>query len=73
MSHLPFEKWQQDLITRLEMGIGRALVPADHDCLVWNLSARTLTVESRPLLGEIRSNAMISNVFRAPNQRSWTN
>jgi hypothetical protein len=59
-------RWQQILITRLEEGLGRALVAGDMNCIAWNRDAQTLTVESSPLLREVRSKSLLSNVFRSP-------
>ena len=56
--------WQQTLIVRLERGLGRKLVPADLECVVWGAASETLTVAARPLLGELRANNVTSNVFR---------
>ena len=56
--------WRQQLMIRLEGGMGRPLVDADHACLVWNDAAGTLTVQATPLLAELRARNLISNVFR---------
>ena len=56
--------WQQELIVRLERGLGRALGPGDARCIAWNLSAGTMSVTTQPLLDELRSNNLTSNVFR---------
>jgi hypothetical protein len=64
------EQWQQDLIGRLERGLGRPLVLVDIDCIAWNPEAETLSVVARPLLGELRANNLTSNVFRKWNTRS---
>jgi hypothetical protein len=57
--------WQQVLVARLEGALGRQLVAADMNCIVWNVGAQSLTVEIQPLLGELRNHNLISNVFRA--------
>jgi hypothetical protein len=56
--------WQKELVIRLERGLGRALGPGDARCIAWNLSAETMSVASQPLLDELRSNNLTSNVFR---------
>jgi len=56
--------WQQILVGRLETALGRELVIEDLDCIAWNTVARTLTVQTLPLLRELRSRNLISNVFR---------
>jgi hypothetical protein len=56
--------WRQQLMIRLEGGMGRSMVAADLACLVWNDAAGTLTVQSPPLLAELRARNLISNVFR---------
>jgi|HubBroStandDraft_1064217.scaffolds.fasta_scaffold271398_2 hypothetical protein len=58
-------QWQQGLVARLERDIGRQLSAADLGCIAWNAAGRTLTVETQPLLGELRSCNLISNVFRS--------
>jgi len=58
-------QWQQNLVTRLERALGRELVVADLDCIVWNPATEALTVEAPPLLHELRSRNLISNVFRS--------
>jgi hypothetical protein len=63
---IPLSPWQEKLITRLERGLCRPLVPADVESLEWNVSGRTLTVQAQPLLAELRSKGLISNVFRSP-------
>jgi len=60
-------QWQQGLVARLERDMGRELVAADLGCLAWNIATRTLTVEAQPLLRELRSRNLISNVFRSSN------
>jgi hypothetical protein len=62
-SSLPF--WQQGLVIRLEGALGRQLVAADLDCIAWNAVAQSLTVETYPLLRELRNHNLISNVFRS--------
>lgn len=57
-------QWQQHLVTRLEGALDRELVVADMTCIVWNAVGQALTVESPPLLRELRSRNLISNVFR---------
>jgi hypothetical protein len=59
-------QWQQNLVTRLERALGRELVVADLDCIAWNSATQALTVEA-PLLRELRSRNLISNVFRSRN------
>jgi hypothetical protein len=59
--------WQENLVMRLERGLGRPLQPADLGCVVWNSGGETLTVAGRPLLGELRANNLTSNVFRTWN------
>jgi hypothetical protein len=56
--------WQQILVARLETALGRELLVEDLDCIAWNAAARTLTVQTLPLLHELRSRNLISNVFR---------
>jgi len=58
------EQWQRDLIARLERGLGRPLLPADLACVVWDSSGKAMSVVGRPLLGELRTNNLTSNVFR---------
>ena len=65
MSNENLSQWQQNLIVRLERDLGRGLIAADLDCLAWNSAAETLTVQSSPLLREVRSRNLISNVFRS--------
>jgi hypothetical protein len=60
-------QWQRDLIVRLERGLGRPLQQVDLACVAWDAGAETLSVVSRPLLGELRANNLTSNVFR-----TWT-
>jgi hypothetical protein len=57
--------WQQVLVTRLQDSLGRPLVDADMVCIAWNAATQTLTVEAPPLLGELRSRNLISNIFRS--------
>jgi hypothetical protein len=64
------EQWQQDLIERLERGLGRQLSFADMECIAWNPDGGTLSVVARPLLGELRANNLTSNIFRNWNARS---
>ena len=66
MWDVPLNPWQAKLVTRLERGLRRPLVPADLGSLLWNVSGRTLTVQEPPLLVELRSKGLISNVFRSP-------
>jgi hypothetical protein len=61
-SSLPY--WQQVLVMRLEGDLGRQLATADLNCIAWNAIDETLTVEANPLLRELRSRNLISNVFR---------
>jgi hypothetical protein len=58
--------WQRPLLARLERGMGRELLAADHACLRWNPAAGTLTVGAGPLLLELRGRSVTSNVFRGP-------
>ena len=58
------ESWQRELVVRLERGLGRRLLPADFECITWNLAAGTMSVAAQPLLGELRDNNLTSNVFR---------
>ncbi|MGD0389578.1 MAG: hypothetical protein ABSC42_11540 [Tepidisphaeraceae bacterium] len=58
-------QWQQSLVIRLERALGRELIVADLECIVWNTAFESLTVESQPLLRELRSRNLISNVFRS--------
>jgi hypothetical protein len=64
MSKSPLLQWQQNLVARLERALGRQLVAADMDCVVWNATAEALTVEAPPLLRELRFRNLTSNVFR---------
>jgi hypothetical protein len=57
-------QWQQNLLRRLERDLGRELAVADMACIVWNAANESLTVEATPLLSELRSRNLISNVFR---------
>jgi hypothetical protein len=61
----PGSPWQQKLVVRLERALGRELVVADLECIVWNAAVESLTVEAQPLLRELRSRNLISNVFRS--------
>ncbi|MGD0770138.1 MAG: hypothetical protein ABSB42_18300 [Tepidisphaeraceae bacterium] len=58
-------QWQQKLVIRLEFALGRELVDADLECIAWNATGESLTVETQPLLRELRSRNLISNVFRS--------
>ena len=58
--------WQRPLLARLERGMGRELLAADHAWLRWNPAAGTLTVDGGPLLLELRGRNLTSNVFRGP-------
>lgn len=62
----PLADWQQKLVTRLERGIGRALTPVDVESVAWDWKGRSMTVQTFPLLGELRAHGLISNVFRSP-------
>ena len=62
--------WQQELVVRLERGLGRALGPRDAGCIAWNLNAETMSVATQPLLDELRSNNLTSNVFRRRGGRA---
>ena len=64
----PLLQWQQNLLERLERALGRTLGDADGRCLAWDPASETLTVVTQPLLGELRSQNLISNVFRAGNR-----
>jgi hypothetical protein len=57
-------QWQQNLVVRLERALGRELLSADLDCIVWNAAGESLIVEAPPLLQELRRRNLISNVFR---------
>jgi hypothetical protein len=61
------EQWQRDLIARLERGLGRPLNAADLACVVWESGGQVMSVVGRPLLGELRTNNLTSNVFRTWN------
>ena len=56
--------WRQQLVRRLEKALGRDLLDADLACIVWNDAGGTLTVQSQPLLTELRARNLISNIFR---------
>jgi hypothetical protein len=56
--------WRQQLVKRLEKALGRGLLDADFACIVWNDAGGTMTVQSAPLLTEVRGRNLISNVFR---------
>jgi hypothetical protein len=71
----PLLQWQQNLLERLELALGRKLGDDDVRCVAWNAAGETLTVVTQPLLGELRALNLISNVFRAANrgrQTTWT-
>ncbi len=57
-------RWQQILVARLESALGRELVVEDLDCITWNTATQALIVQTLPLLRELRSRNLISNVFR---------
>jgi len=61
--------WRQQLLQRLERGLARKLTSSDHHCIVWNAGGQSLTVESPPLLTELRANNLISNVFRTHGRK----
>lgn len=63
--------WQQHLIERLESAMSRPITDSDLTCVTWNAQVRTLTVQSMPLLKELRSRNLVSNVFRtfSPGRR----
>ena len=63
-------QWQQNLVIRLERALGRELVDADLQCIAWNAAIESLTVEAQPLLRELRSRNLISNVFRS-QRTAW--
>jgi hypothetical protein len=65
MSESSLSYWQQVLVRRLEGALGRPLVDADMNCIAWNADAQTLTVETAPLLRELRARNLISNIFRS--------
>lgn len=65
MEKTDLEQWQQNLLARLERGLGRELVAVDYQCVEWSQQARTLTVVSSPLRNELRTKNLISNVFRS--------
>jgi hypothetical protein len=58
-------RWQQILVARLETALGRELMVEDLDCIAWNAAAQVLIVQTLPLLRELRSRNLISNVFRS--------
>lgn len=58
------EEWQRQLIERLERGMSRPITDQDMSCIAWDAQRRTLTVQSPPLLDELRARNLISNVFR---------
>jgi len=58
-------QWQLNLVTRLESALDRELVSADMNCITWNATGEALTVDSQPLLKELRARNLISNVFRS--------
>jgi hypothetical protein len=64
MPETGLKPWQQDLVGRLEAGLGRPLLPVDFACVAWDSVRGTLSVVGRPLLGELRANNLTSNVFR---------
>ena len=57
--------WQRNLLKRLEGALGRELVVADMDCIAWSTTTESMTVQTLPLLRELRSRNLISNVFRS--------
>ena|ERR1700722_18117688 len=57
--------WQRNLLKRLEGALGRELVIADLDCIAWSTTTESMTVQTLPLLRELRSRNLISNVFRS--------
>ena len=61
--------WQQNLIRRLELALSRPMTDADLTCVAWNAHGRTLTVQSLPLLTELRSRNLVSNTFRTYSAR----
>jgi hypothetical protein len=63
------EDWQRQLIKRLERGISRPITDEDMTCVSWDPQGRTLTVQSPPLLDELRARNLISNVFRTFSSR----
>ena len=65
MGFIAAESWREQLLARLERGIGRSLRAVDLPCVVWHEANRTLTVHSPPLLSELRAQNLISNVFRS--------
>jgi len=69
MSDSGLLKWQLDLVVRLEGALRRKLIAGDFDCIVWNASGEAMIVEAMPLLGELRSRNLTSNIFRS--QRRW--
>jgi hypothetical protein len=62
----PTPVWRQRLLTRLERDMGRGMLDADLACIVWNDAIGTLTVQSSPLLVELKARNLVSNVFRSP-------
>jgi hypothetical protein len=57
-------EWRTQLLNRLEKAMGRGMLDADLACIAWNDAGGTLTVQSAPLLTELRARNLISNVFR---------
>ena len=66
MNESSLSQWQQLLVTRVETALGRRLVAGDMNCIAWNCDTQALTIDSFPLLREVRSNNLVSNVFRSP-------
>ena len=72
MIHEQFDRlaiWQKHLIERLEAAMSRPITTADLTCVMWNVQAHTLTVQSIPLLTELRARNLVSNVFRTFSPR----
>ena len=63
------EEWQRQLVNRLERGMCRPITDEDMTCVRWDPEGRTLTVQSPPLLAELRARNLISNVFRTFSSR----
>jgi hypothetical protein len=47
----------------------RPITDEDMTCVRWDPEGRTLTVQSPPLLAELRARNLISNVFRTFSSR----
>lgn len=65
----PLLQWQHTLLERVERALGRKLDDADTRCVAWNPAEESLAVVTQPLLGELRTLNLMSNVFRVANRR----